>query len=488
MLVMAIEASKQMADNGRPISGFNVQDVTFRAAIRIPLSAQGIETSFHLRPAKNMESKRSGWFDFKVCTLETDTWTENCTGSIQIVYGDKEEDLDKAVAVELQESQVKAYADALAACSSKMSGEKMYDALSKSGYGYGTAFQLVSELSRGELGSDVTAIVRNFSSSSGETIHPTTLDCIFQISIWGAVHSDTDGIPTAVPTHIDRLWVDCQATVSRSFNICSSCEEVSQFLGPATSIVALDENQQKTLVSVQGLRMNIVSSTNMIGSDGESTDSLCHQIEWKPDLNLLSDAEVTQLCKAEFASNSGHDSLCNDLDFLIAARLTETLAHMSENGKQASQTHLKKYHDWLINRQKLLKGGQMTIAIDGWKECLADPVYVQKVEYRVQGTKQGYLYAFVAQNLTKLISGELDPSKYLKTGDMLSEAYHETVSCTSPVSLDFSSNKLGQSIQRSSWIGQIPRSFLSSPSQDDVIGDRRWFGLSNRASHRSFET
>lgn len=459
---MAIEASKQMADDGRQISGFNVQDVTFRAAIRIPLSAQGIETSFHLRPAKNMESKRSGWFDFKVCTLENDTWTENCTGSIQIVYGDKEEELDKAVALELQEAQVKAHTDALAACSSKMSGEMMYDMLSKSGYGYGPAFQLVSEWSRNELGTDVTAVVRNFSSSSGDTVHPTTLDCIFQASIWGVVPSNTDDIPTAVPTHIDKLWVDSHATVSQSFNICSSCVEVSQFLGPATSIVALDEKQQKTLVSVQGLRMNIVSTTDMIGSAAESVDKLCHQIEWKPDLNLLSDVEVTQLCKAESASDYGHDSLCNDLDFLIAARLEETLAHMSENGKQATQTHLKKYHDWLINRQKLLENGQLTIDIDGWKERLADPVYVQKVEYRVQGTKLGYLYAFVAQNLTKLISGELDPSKYLETGDMLSEAYQETVSCTSPVSLDFSSNKLDQSIQRSWWISQIPRPFLSS--------------------------
>ncbi|KAJ5293199.1 uncharacterized protein N7443_009152, partial [Penicillium atrosanguineum] len=427
MLVMAIEASKQMADKRRPISGFNVQDVTFRAAIRIPSSAQGIETSFHLRPAKNMESKRSGWFDFKVCTLENETWTENCTGSIQIMYGDKEEELDEAVAVELQESQLKAHAAALKACSSKMSGEKMYDTLSKSGYGYGTAFQLVSELSLSEVGSDVTAVVRNFSSSLGDTIHPTTLDCVFQTSIWGAVPSDTDDIPTAVPTHIDSLWVDSQATLSQSLNTCSSCAEVSQFLGPATSIVALDDSLQKTLVSVRGLRMNIVSTTDMIASAGESVDSLCHQIKWKPDLNLLSEVEVTQLCKIESTSDAEHNSLCNDLDFLIAARLTETLAHMSESGIQASQTHLKKYHNWLINRQKLLEDGRLTIAVDGWKDRLADPIYIQKVEYRVQGTKQGYLYAFVAQNLTKLISGELDPSKYLKTGEMLTEAYHEVV-------------------------------------------------------------
>ncbi|KAJ6127372.1 hypothetical protein N7523_002984 [Penicillium sp. IBT 18751x] len=427
MLVMAIEASKQMADNGRSISGFNLQDVTFRAAIRIPSSAQGIETSFHLRPAKNMQSNRSGWFDFKVCTLEHETWTENCTGSIQVLYGDKEEDLDRTVAVELQKAQVKAHADALTACSSQMSGKEMYNALSNSGYGYGPAFQLVSELSRSDLGSDVTAVIQNFSASSGDTIHPTTLDCIFQTSIWGVVPSHTDEIPTAVPTHIDRLWVDSQATASKTFITNSSCMEVSQFLGPATSIVALDENQQRTMVSIQGLRMNIVSTTDVLGGAGDSVDNLCHQVQWKPDLSLLSDVEVTRLCKVETTSSSGYDNLNCDLDFLIAARLTETLAHLSENGKQASQKHLKKYHDWLINRQKLLRDGQLTIAIDGWRDHLADPIYVQKVESRVQETKKGYLYAFVAQNLTKLTTGELDPSKCLQSGDMLNKVYHETV-------------------------------------------------------------
>jgi hypothetical protein len=426
MLVMAIEAAKQLADKGRPISGFNVQDVTFRAAIRIPTGAQGIETSFHLRPAKNMESKRSGWFEFKVCTLENETWTENCTGAIQIVYGDKEEELDKAVEVEIQEAQLKAYAAALMTCSSHMTGEKMYDTLARSGYGYGPAFQLVTELSWGKPGSDVTAAVRNYWSSSRETIHPTTLDCIFQTSIWGAVPSDTDDIPTAVPTHIDRLWVDNQAISSPTLNTYSSCAEVSQFLGPATSIVVLNESQQKTLISVQGLRMNIVSTTDPSASAGNSVDSLCHQVSWKPDFKLLSDVEIIQLCKTETATDSGRTELYKDLDLLIAARIMETIPSVSF---QASQPHLKKYHNWLINRQRQLEESQLQTDIDDWRDRLTDPIHVQKIEQRVQVTKQGHLYASVAQNLSKFLSGELDPSSFLDGGDLLNEACHEFVSC-----------------------------------------------------------
>ncbi|KAJ5758194.1 uncharacterized protein N7511_006888 [Penicillium nucicola] len=427
MLVMAIEAAKQMADEGRPVSGFNVQDVSFRAAIRIPSSAQGIETSFHMHPAKNMESRRSGWFNFKVCTLENETWTENCTGSIQIVYVNKEEEMDKAVELELQEAQRQAYATTTAACKSNMSGEKMYDTLKRSGYGYGTAFQLITELSLNKPGREMTSVVKKFSSSSGETIHPTTLDAIFQTSIWPAVNLDTDIVPTAVPTHVDRLWVDSQAMESHDFKTYGSCVEVSQFLGPATSIVALDHGLQKTLVSVQGLRMNIVSEPDLAGIDGESVDSLCHQLSWKPDLKLLSDVEIAQLCKTETGSDADHERFCNDLDFLISRGIAEALSSVPEEEISSSNPHLKKYRNWLVHRQRLVNEGNLGVATDGWKALFNDADYVQEVEQRIRRTKQGCLYASVARNLPKFLSGDLDPSNFLKDEGKLDEVYHELV-------------------------------------------------------------
>ncbi|KAJ5752589.1 hypothetical protein N7520_009506 [Penicillium odoratum] len=427
MLVMAIEAAKQIADEGRPVLGFNVQDVAFRAAIRIPLSAQGIETSLHLRPAKNMESRRSGWFDFKICTLENETWTENCTGSIEIVYVNKEEEMNIAVAEELQEAQRQAYATAAATCKSNMSSDKMYDILKKSGYGYGAAFQLVNELSLNTLGREMTAVVQNFSSSLGETIHPTTLDCIFQSSIWAAVNSDAEIVPTAVPTHLDRLWVNSRTMNSQDFKTYGSCVEVSQFLGPATNIVALDHNLEKTLVSVQGLRMNIVSEPDLAGIDGESVDSLCHQISWKPDLKLMSNDEIALLCKKENATDADHDSIFNDLDFLIARGIRDALSTIPEKGALFSQPHLKNYYNWLVLRQRLVEEGNLGISTDGWKTFFNDAEYVQEVEQRVRKTKQGCLYASVAKNLGKFLSGELDPSSFFKDGERLSEAYYELV-------------------------------------------------------------
>ncbi|KAJ5683051.1 hypothetical protein N7462_006216 [Penicillium macrosclerotiorum] len=427
MLVMAIEAAKQLSDQGRPISGFNLQNVEFRSAIRVPSGADGIETSFHLRPARNMESKSSARFDFQIFTLANETWTENCSGSIRIVYSDKEEEIDKGLSVELQDSQKNAYAAALAKCKSSTSGEKIYEILNKSGYGYGAAFQLITDLALGKPSAEVTATVRNFSSSSGETIHPTTLDAILQTSIWAAVPSNGEAISTAIPTHINNVWVDSQAIASRNLKTYGSVAEVSQFLGPAASIVALDDNLQKTLVSIEGLHMNVVSSSETTDTTQKSVDSLCHHIEWKPDLKLLSDVEVIDLCITGFVKKDGHEALCSELDFLIAARIAETLSYLSQKGIQVAGSNIKNYHNWLIDRQKLLEEGQLEIEIDGWRKLLNDSDYVQEVHNRAMGTKRGYPYAYLAQNLTKVLTGELNISTFLQTENILDQVYHELV-------------------------------------------------------------
>lgn len=419
MVVMGIEAAKQLADPSRPISGFNVRDVAFRAAIRVPSGAQGIETNFHLRPAKNMESKRSGWFDFNVCTFENEAWIDNCTGSVQIVYGDKEEEMEKALAVELQAAQRDAYSAAAQTSKLTMRGEKLYHTLEDSGYGYGPAFQLVQELSQGRAEAEVTALVQNFSTSLGETIHPTTLDAILQTAIWAAVPSETDRIPTAVPTYIETLWVDSHARSSTVLKVHGTCSEVSQFIGPSSNIVVLDDKLQKTLVSVAGLRMNIVDTPGLTDGVDGSADNLCHQIEWKPDLMLLSDAEIAGLCSAVSADAINHESFYEDLDIVLAARGTETLSALVETGFQPTNPKLKKYHTWLIHHQQMVSLGvasQMT-----------NRSYIEEAENRILGSKQGYMYATVARNLTKLLTGELDPSSLLE-GDMLKAAYREHVS------------------------------------------------------------
>ncbi len=50
MLVMAVEASRQIAEKDKVLKGFRFRDVSFHLALRVPEDAVGIESHFYLRP------------------------------------------------------------------------------------------------------------------------------------------------------------------------------------------------------------------------------------------------------------------------------------------------------------------------------------------------------------------------------------------------------------------------------------------------------
>lgn len=430
MLVMAIEAAKQVAEQGRSITGFNIQEARFHAAMIVPPGTHGIETSFYLHPAKGMDSRSSSSFEFRLCTCENEEWIENCTGSIQIVYTPEEEpEMDKVHTEELWSSQLEAYSNAIKACTLLVDGPSLYDRFLNSGYDYGEAFQLINTLSISPVQPCVTAQVKRF-SSTGEMIHPTTLDAILQTSIWTEVASETENIPTTVLKYVRNLWVASafENTSSGILRTYATRTVGSSFTSPSSDIFTFDEALRQTLISVEGLEIDVNSPENT-EENAPSPEDLCYQVQWKPDLNLLSNRETTDLCIKEYSDlTEGTEGFLGGLDFMFMARITETLKILSEQQLRPSQPHLKKYVDWMMDRQHLLDKGLLQFATDPLKSQLVDLGDLQDVENRLLNlNKRGYFYVTVARNLLEFLTGEMDPLIFFE-GDMLKEFYSEQVS------------------------------------------------------------
>ncbi|KAJ5516222.1 hypothetical protein N7527_007782 [Penicillium freii] len=428
MLVMAIEAAKQVAEQGRTITGFNIQEARFRAAMIVPPGTHGIETSFYLHPVKGIDSKSSSSFEFRLCTCENEEWIENCTGSIQIVYTSEDEpEMDKVHAEELWNSQLEAYSDATNACTLPVDGPSLYDRFLNSGYDYGEAFQLIDKLSISPVQPCVTAQVKRFSSSTGETIHPTTLDAILQTSIWTEMASETENIPTTAPKYVRNLWVASafENTSSGILRTHATRTVGSSFTSPSSDIFTFDEALRETLISVEGLETDVNSSENT-EENTTSPEDLCYQVQWKPDLNLLSNIETADLCIKEYPDlTEDTEEFLGDLNLIFMARITETLKILSEQQLKPSQPHLKKYVDWMMDRQHLLDKGLLQFATEPLKSRLVDPGDLQDVENRLLNlNKRGYFYVTIARNLLEFLTGGMDPSAFFE-GDMLKEFYSE---------------------------------------------------------------
>jgi acyl transferase domain-containing protein len=434
MLVMAIEAAKQVAEHGRAIDGFNIQEAKFNAAMRVPSGAHGVETNFYLRPTKGMESKTSGWFEFRLCTYDNDAWTENCNGTIQIVYtsSDTDSGIEKRHEEELWNSKLESYSDAVKSCTLPVNGSTLYDRLQESGYGYGEAFQLVKSASLSPEQPVVIANVQIFSSSAGETIHPTTLDAILQTSIWTTVASETESIPTTVPISVESLWVSSRLLATTSSNVLrthATRNKESTFLGASVDIIAFDEALEKTLVSVQGLGTNVVSDTKDSGDQGVVTVDVCHHFQWRPDPNLHSNRQLIDLCRKGNTNLVEPGDFFTDLDFVFMARIIVTLQTLSEKGITPSKPHLQKYVEWMEHQRSMLEEGQHWLSTKPWKSRLADTQYVQTIETRLLNlNKRCLVYVPVVQNLLNFLTGDMDPLVLMFEGNKLKDFYYEEVS------------------------------------------------------------
>ncbi|OJJ38044.1 hypothetical protein ASPWEDRAFT_106140 [Aspergillus wentii DTO 134E9] len=423
MLAMAIEGANQMT-NGKKIAGFNLKDTTFHAAIRVP-ATKGIETGLYMRPIKGMETKSSTWFDFRVCTYENDTWTENCTGSIQIVYSPEGEQNDDEMAAELLEYQADCYSETKNVCHTPIDAGSLYKFLSSCGYGYGDAFQLIKTLNfNSHHPMQVVGEVTSYSSPAGEVIHPSTLDAIMQTSIWTLSKSGTETIPTMIPTHIDKLWISNEGLKDiSSLRVHSSTMQGQS--DASADITAFDDELQQSLVSLKGLKMSTVSA-NEVEEMQTSKDNLCHHLEWKPDITLLNNDEITSLCHQEYPLTATPDNTYTEADFLLNARIVETLDRLSQTEYQLPHPHYKKYIDWMVYRKQLLDQGKVQFSFEPWKSRLQDKAFIQTIENKVMNfNKQGNVVASVAQNLFKFLTGEMDVLHFLFEGSLMKDFYFE---------------------------------------------------------------
>jgi hypothetical protein len=434
MLVMAIEAANQVAEHGRNVDGFNIQEAKFHAAMRVPSGAHGIETSFYLRPAKGMESKTSGWFEFRLCTYENETWTENCTGMIQIVYvsSDSDSEVQKRHEEELRNSEIESYSDALKSCTLPVNGSTLYDRLQECGYGYGETFQLVKSASLSPEKPVVVASVQRFASSAGEVIHPTTLDAILQTSIWTMVASETEMIPIAIPTSVESLRVSSRLLASTPSDVLktqATHNRESTFLGASVDIIVFDEALEKTLICVQGLGTNVVGEAESSSDESLATDDLCHHFEWKPDPNMQSNRQLIDLCREKNPSLEEPDDFFTDLDFIFMARIIATLRILFEKKIVPPKPHLQRYVEWMERQQNMLHEGQHRFSAEPWKSRLTDTEYVHNIEKRlVKLNRRSSLYVSVAQSLLNFLTGSMNPLAFMGEGNKLKEFYYEQVS------------------------------------------------------------
>ncbi|PWY69325.1 polyketide synthase [Aspergillus eucalypticola CBS 122712] len=398
MLVMAIEAIKQLADPDRLLTGFSIRDAVFSTALQIPTHAEGIEVNVHLKRTKEGRSDATGWFEWRIYAYDNGNWVENSTGSIQALYESRNTSFDADVREEREWENhlLGTYNSAVRSCTSTVDAKSFYKHLNSCGYQYGPEFAAIQSLSYSE--SDGKALVTNIRTFQPtgvypiHTIHPTTLDAIIQMAAGLESTMGQSATNVAVPVRIDRLWLTNSGGLSHPFaDAVRVCATFSQSVVgyKSYSMTAVDVEVSKALLNLEGLKVTAIAGGGTTPvSDQFMTDNLCHYIAHKPDIDLLTSEEAQSLYGVPESQVKEPVEYYTELDFLAATCVSRYAA----SSKQ-------------------------------WLDRMHDDDYVSKLHKRIEsGSKRGQLTSTLCRNLAGFVN---DPLSHLFGNNLLADVYRE---------------------------------------------------------------
>ncbi|KAM3072030.1 hypothetical protein ACMFMF_007424 [Clarireedia jacksonii] len=437
MVTMAIEAAKQLADNSREITAYILKNTSFHTAMNIPAGAEGLEVDTYLRPRKDAEDKDSGWFDFRLCTYDGGNWSENCNGSIQVIYAAPNTDIDDG-----KEDQLwtmchrEKYLELEQRCSISVDPKSFYDHLLKCGYGYGPFFKPITSIAWDD-GDNAVCQIKTFRCYNDEgtntvqphIIHPTTFDGVVQTMFAACTKGGTHMMPTMVPAYVDRIWLSSKGlshAEADSIKVCVKTQR-SGLRGVESHITALDATGQEVLMEINGTKATVVASTDDADVE-QKLKARCHKLEWKPDLDLMSVADTQAYFDTAVTDEPAPIEFFTDVDFLVMAHIQSTLQEIKDNPDLTlkSDDHTEKYYQWMEHRVKLLEDGADRFSSEEWRTRLKDYDYVANVMEKVaSGSKRGLLITVICKNLVKFLTGEMDILSVLFQGDLVKDYYYE---------------------------------------------------------------
>ena len=432
MLVMALEGARQLIDASRSIRGYCIKDATFQRALNIPSTQEGVESQVYMRPLQDATDKDSPKYDFRICTLEDDTWGENCRGIIQVEYVDDETEVDGGFENSARLLHCKElYETRVQQCQRQVDPTVVYDHFRSIGLEFGPAFQTLRNVSCNDDG-DVVAEIGAFQWISQDgmnhpqshLIHPTTLDGLIQLVLVGLTRGARDIIPATVPTRISNLWLSASGlSYPGTTSLQASSNQISKgYRQTESSMFAVDEAGQ-LLASVSVLETTNVGQ-QVSGLDAQSAQrKLCYNMDWKPDVNFLDSHQAQLYCELDKAQEAEPLDFYQDLGYFLFSTISKTLP-LLENVKVDDSR--RKYIDWMRLQVERHNSGQLLHGRSDWSDHLDDAKYQDSLCQRIgTSNSEGKFYVEVARNLLQILRGEIDPLSILFNGDLAKNYYLE---------------------------------------------------------------
>ncbi|KAI0857200.1 polyketide synthase [Xylaria cubensis] len=408
MLVMAIEASRQISDPKKSLKSFKFSDVSFQQALKVP-SEGGVESHFYLRPCVEVDSLHGiGWNEFQLFTLVEDEWIENCRGYVHLEYMDEVLRTTNGFQKPPQTSILNGVTEEHGGLSA-ISKEQVYSTFKNCGNMFGPQFQTLEEIwvsSKSMTRATVKNPIQTIKASmpyqhiQSHIIHPVDLDGIIQATLVPLI-CNSSHLPTAfVPFYAKELWISAKSlNTDDSYTVSARAEQLGPIKAEST-FTAISNKTGSMMAKGEGFVLSAVRGNGLHLE--KPSKHIAFHMEWKPDCTLAEPASIVEGTVDRTGpaySLLAYESL--SLDYMRSALdldLTNELDKMP--------------------RHRQLYLAYMKHAVENTN--------IKPIKYDIEKLAQspeGALIVAVGQAVPLILTGEIDPLEVFFSGKLADDFY-----------------------------------------------------------------
>ncbi|RFU27072.1 hypothetical protein B7463_g9261, partial [Scytalidium lignicola] len=444
-IIMAIEAVKQLSENMSEILGVRLRDISIKTALQIPDVEDGVETIISMRAVTESSLSTSNtWREFRISSYspEGDSWTEHCRGKIALEYEVDTGPIDDGrEAAGQQEMFRELLAQTKENCKNPVDMTNLYAELETIGLTFGPLFKNLSQAQyaggyQGEAIARVTipdvASAMPCNYLEPHIIHPATMDSMLHMFL--AAFQDLTGgakiIEPLLPVFMQEVWVSASICnkPGDTFTAHGSVRRVSHKKLEAAITVWDDDDISR--VTVRGMQAVPLQDTAAVGAGDRS---LCFNIDWKPDVDLLDSKEGHAYFEKVLEENPADE---NEILRMTKELQLATIIYVRDciNGIEANQPEggLLWYHEKYMNVLRHwwseYENGRILHQSPEWQTIMDDPGAMAKFLERMAGeTLDGKLLYRLGPKMVPVLRQEADAIELMFGDDILEVYYRDTI-------------------------------------------------------------
>ncbi|KAH8806011.1 fatty acid synthase S-acetyltransferase [Xylogone sp. PMI_703] len=438
-LIMAIEASRQLADPSRTISGFQLREIALHQALAVPENKDGVETMLYMRPhGDNSFGGSALWYEFHVCSYSEEyDWREHCRGLIATEYETQATDsLGKESEAEIEARGIQELMkEAEGRCRKELGRKQMYDHYESIGMQYGPTFQSIYNIkytANEALGTikvpDIKAIMPN-GYYHKHVIHPITLDNLFQFLLPAVGRGIASLDEPIIPTFIEELWVSASISTKADYTFCSyaSAKWISAREARGWGVL-MDETCELPQVILKNLVSKVVYSAdfstapleNQVSQGGRQIGS--YNVEWKPDISFMSTDELIKLSGE--IREMAPEEVMYDLELMGITFIREALEALDNGPAVELPSHYEKYVKWMREQARRFEQNSMIHQKASGNKVIDREVLEKRVE---EASVDGKVMTRIGRKLIPILKQEADALELLVKDNLLDELYEKCV-------------------------------------------------------------